>query len=744
MQTGAAKKFDPSQWISKVLKYENYLRLMSLLFVLGLLMGLSYFVYSRALYSSQALVQVKVFQNTADDKGDVVSHPLWAVRRSLLAKFNSRHFQAQVAAKAGFVSEGTSYGEMREYAFPVTNVGVLGDDFLEITTLSYYPEGVREYPKVMVEEFVRQGDEVRAQYRDTAVERYTKELVDVRKKLDSKLSTKLDFEENYKLAEINIEQENLNAVPVEIVRAKDRIEKMDQIRENFINNKEQLDVIAKLALLNRFEQLEPVTIGKMIRRSSGDSPVKLEEEYSYNTNTQVVVQPNMAEGLRPWQDIEKQKRVLEEKLAANRKIFGEQHPVITNLIIKIAELEDSLKAELEVKLKSFDLEYDQVKEKIVEMESKLPAYHAMTREYDKQRLDYNLLDKSELAWDTAHNRISQTIAGLEFGEGRRSADLQFQGFASLRDVNPLSPNKQKLIILGIVLGLGMAFGVPFLIELFDDTSATLLQLESAADMTGIGVLPLESPEDLENIVRSPALDSKAPHHLLEIFRVIRSNVVLHPGPSGMSQVVMVTSACPGEGKTTHAANLAWAFSSMGEKTLLLDCELRRGRIHRLAGVNNEWGMTALLTGKASEDMVVQSVEGVENLMVIPRGPVVPGATEILCQDRFKELMEGWRKDYDRIVMDTPPVMGLSETVPLQRLADGVIVVVKADSTARRDLVQAVDLLRKGGAHFFGLILNQIDLSKRSNHYNYFYYSANYYGQYSNFDDEDMELLEAGV
>lgn len=739
----ASNKFDPSVWISKVLKYENYLRLMCLLFVLGILMGLSYFVYSRALYSSTALVKVKVFLTTADGKGEVAHNPLWKVRREMLAQFNSRYFQAQVGAKAGFVGKNTSYGEMREYAIPSLLVGILGDDYLQIRMTSYFPEAVRDYPKVMVEEFIKREDEVNRQYREAAVDRYLKELDDVREKLDSKLSEKLDYEENYKLAEINIEQENLNAVPVEIVRSKDRIEKMDEIRKNFIENEDSLEIIEKLSLLHRFEQLEPVTIGRMVRRSPGGSPVTLQEDYvyNYNSSTNVVVQPDMAEGLRPWQEIEKKRRILVETLATQEKTFGDQHPVITKLKREIAELEDSLMAELNVKLKSFDLEYDQVKENISVMESKLPAYHKMTREFDRQRLNYDLLGKSELAWDKAHNRLSQTIAGLEFGAGRRSAELQFAGFSSLRDVNPLSPNKKKLMMLGVVMGMAMALGVPFLIEMFDDTSATLLQLEAAAGMTGIGVLPIENQTDLENIVRSPALDSKTPHHLLEIFRVIRGNVVLHPGPSGMSQVVMVTSACPGEGKTTNAANLAWAFSSMGEKTLLVDCELRRGRVHRIAKADNRHGMTALLTGKITKEEAVQSFDGAENLSVIPRGPVVPGATEILCQEYFKELMEDWREEYDRIILDTPPVLGLSETVPLQTLADGVVMVVKADSTSKRDMVSSVDLLRKGGAHFYGMILNQIDLSKRSNHYNYFYYSSYYYGDYNNVEEEEAELLE---
>ncbi|MCF6312326.1 MAG: polysaccharide biosynthesis tyrosine autokinase [Verrucomicrobiales bacterium] len=743
MEARENKTFDPSLWIAKLLQYESYLRLMCLLFVVGLLVGLAYFVYSRAIYSSKALVQIRLFSQTADEKGALRPMPVWRVRRLLLTQFRARHFQAEVGAKLGFVREGTSWGQMRDYAFPSIRVGVLDDDFLEISVLSYFPEGVRKYSKGLLELYLEKDRVVRDQYRVEAVKRYSKELEDVRKRLDVKMTAKLDFEEDYKLAEAYINLDSLNDIPVAIVQTKDRIAKMDQVRKDFLKNKERLDVLGKLSLLTRFEQLEPLIVGKLIRRSRGDKsvPIKLQEKYSYNSNTNLVVQPDMVDGLFPWQGLEKTKRLLEEKVSMQRNTFGEEHPIIKDLLSEIDELDGALETELQVKLKSFDLEYTQLQDKIALMESKLPEYHKMTREYDETRLDYALLDNSELAWDKAHARISQQISGLEFGENRRPAELEFKGFSELRDTNPISPNKRKLITMGLVLGFALAFGVPFVIELFNDTSASLQQLEESLGMSGIGVLPLESKQELENLTRASTLDSTTPHHLLEAFRVIRSNVILHPGPSGKTQVVMVTSACPSEGKTTHAANLAWAFSSMGEKTLLVDCELRRGRLHLIAKVDNSLGMTALLTGEISETEAAISIDGTENLWIIPRGPVRPGVTELLCQDRFRELMEGWRERYDRIVIDTPPVLGLSETVPLQRLADGVIIVVKADSTARRDLVQSVDFLRKGGAHFYGFILNQVDLAKRSNHYNYFYYSANYYGEYNRLEGDGVKLLD---
>jgi Mrp family chromosome partitioning ATPase len=123
--------------------------------------------------------------------------------------------------------------------------------------------------------------------------------------------------------------------------------------------------------------------------------------------------------------------------------------------------------------------------------------------------------------------------------------------------------------------------------------------------------------------------------------------------------------------------------------------------------------------------------------VIPRGPVIAGTTEILCQKRFEDLMTLFREHYDRIIVDTPPVLGLSETNTLQRVCDGVVLVVRAEATSRKDVGDAVTMLKKAGAHFFGFVLNAVDLSKGSNYFNYYYYSAAYYDDFDQrLDDDD--------
>ncbi|MCB1078343.1 MAG: CpsD/CapB family tyrosine-protein kinase, partial [Verrucomicrobiae bacterium] len=256
-------------------------------------------------------------------------------------------------------------------------------------------------------------------------------------------------------------------------------------------------------------------------------------------------------------------------------------------------------------------------------------------------------------------------------------------------------------------------------------------------LNGIGMIPLARKELLEDVHRSPAQGATVPNFLLETIRVIRSNICLRPNRNSQTQVVMVTSARPQEGKTSQAANLAWSFSSMGEKTLLLDCDLRRGRVHGFTRVSNELGMTHLLLGDCTPEQAIQPVGHRSSAFdIIPRGPVIAGTTEILCQKRFDDLIALFRQHYDRIVIDTPPVLGLSETSSLQRVCDGVVLVVRAEATSKKDVGDAVSILSKAGAHFFGFVLNAVDLSKASNYYNYYYYSAAYYDDFDDNAEDD--------
>ena len=724
-----ASKVDGSAVLRFLLGYEDFWRLMILLLTAGVLAGTCYYVFARATFSSTATIRVNQFFDSANVAQGGVRDLNYLRLRSLMDQLSSGYMILSTARELGVAGGTTTYNQVRANVIPAVRVSLLDQSHLELSVSAFDAKVVLNFPEALIRVYAEDRARLKADFRDKAIDRYIAELAEVRKKVSVQLGERLRFEEESSLASAQIELEKLSGVPVELIRNRYRLEEMDRILSVLESRGEDLGTIGKLSLLTSLPDRggDSLRSGRIVR-TTGDprsSPVSFESPETKKEFTQVVIQPDMVEGLDPWKELEKKKRSLEEEIRMTRLKFLDDHPEMLKLEEELRSVTAGLESELEVAERAFMLERDQLTEGIAKLEGKLPAYHEATKSFDQKRLDYDLLQKGQLAWDKAYEQLSKQIEGLQFGAEDGALSLEFRGFTLLRDEIPVSPSKSKLLMMGLLMGLGLAGGVPFLLRKMDSSVSDLAEFEKTLGIPGIGLIPLAEPGVLEDICRSPALGATTPNALLENFRLIRSSVLLNRSPRGEAKVVMLTSARPGEGKTTVAANVAWAFASMGDRTLLIDCDLRRGRVHGVIGKANDTGLTDFLTGKATiDDCLVQT--GMGNLSAIPRGPVVPGTTELLNTAVFSKALAGLKERFDRIVLDTPPVLGLSETAFLQHHAEGVVLVVRSSRTKRQDVEDAFNALSKLGAHFYGFVLNGVDFSKKANHYQYYYYSASYY------------------
>ncbi|WP_395747318.1 polysaccharide biosynthesis tyrosine autokinase [Prosthecobacter sp.] len=732
-QPPKAARLDGASLVRVLLSYEDHWRLMLLLFVSGLLAGLVMYVYARPTYTSTSLIRVNQYVDSSQvAQGGGKDYLLM---RTLLQQLSSGPMILEAARSLGMAGEKTTYNELRAASVPAVRIELLDQNNIEMEVSGFSPRVVRELPQALTDVYEQNKARLRNEYRDKAIKRYVDEIAVVRNKVAEQLDTRLKFEEESSLASAQIELERLSNVPVDLVRQRYRKEEMERVRTILEKQKASLGVVGQLALLTNLPKVsdDPLSSGSLVRQSSDpqSTPFSFQSPNTKSTYTQVVVQPDMVEGLEPWRDLEKKKRELEETMRLARAKYLDDHPEMIKLKEELRKVTSALDLELDVARKAFDLECARVAEKVVELESKLPAYHQATKTFDDKKLSYDLMKKGQLAWDKAYEQLSRQIELLQFGSDSGSINLEFCGFVNIRSEIPVSPSKSQLAMMGCLLGLGLAGGVPFLLGRLGSTVTSLNEFADSLGIPGIGIVPLSSPDVLEEINRSPTIGATTPNALLENFRLIRSSIILNKGPKGDARVIMVTSARPSEGKTTVAANIAWAFSSLGDRTLIIDCDLRRGRVHETTGCSNHPGMTDLLTGHATLEDCVQKSPA-DHLWLLPRGPVVPGTTELLNTPVFVKILEKLKSDYDRIILDTPPVLGLSETAFLQNHADGVVMVVKAGATPRKDTEDAFHTLGKLGAHFYGLVLNRVDFSKRTNHFNYYYYSSSYYE--SNWED----------
>lgn len=737
------KGFDIGLVIAQALGYIRHGRLMVATACIGILAGMVYYVYSIPLFEARGLVYVRAHGSPlsiADVPETVESR---VVNRAIIQEFTSKRNLLETAKRMKIVGADGAWADLVE-AVPYVSVSDLDSSHLEVVIQARNPEVVRSFISGMIDEFQRQQQVSWRQYRDNALERYAEELKALDAKAREGVKQLSALERDGKIAETSLRQTRLNELPKDLIISRELVQKMDDVQKRIDSTPEigkaSADllplpkVIEELSLLTNFEKERDVKIGDVIRRPTAGGGTPLISAGGPKMFAEVVVQPGMVDSLQPWQKLEKERRILESNILELGKQYLPEHALMKQVSENLESNERALRAELSFSRQRFQLEHEHYRRKLATLEAQLPDYHDVNERLNIDNQAYSDIEKQKTLWDKAREHLAEKLAVITFDEQRDWLEMAFQGHVSLRDDIPISPNKAKLVYLSLLLALGLSIGSATLMNVVNATASTLPQLEAVTGLKGVGIVPHTSPELLEDICRSPAIGSKVPNFLLENFRLIRSHIILHPASaSRRNQVVMVTSARPSEGKTSIAANLAWAFQSMGARTLLIDCDLRRGRVHHFTGLPNEPGLTPLLQAKCSLRDAIEKTPS-PLLDVIPRGPIVIGTTDLLVQAVFHDLITRLRGDYDQIILDTPPVLGLSETTSLQKVVDGVLMVVRAEKTPRKDVFDAATLLRKAGAHFYGLVLNDLDLNRTANYYNYYYYSSTYYEELEGSDE----------
>ncbi len=291
-----------------------------------------------------------------------------------------------------------------------------------------------------------------------------------------------------------------------------------------------------------------------------------------------------------------------------------------------------------------------------------------------------------------------------------------------RPQQPVVPNVLLNGLVGLaaalVLGLGVAVGR----EQLDRSMKTPDDLERELGLSFIGLLPAVDVDDgaIELI-----LHEKPTSGIAEAARAIRTNVMFM-SPDRPYRTVLVTSAGPSEGKTMVACCFAIAMAQAGRRVVLLDCDLRRPRLHRIFGKSQEVGITtAILEANPIVSRIAQETQ-VPRLSVVTTGPLPPNPSEIFHSEAFAKLLEGLKAQFDCVVIDSPPVTPVTDATILSASVDGTLLVVRAFQTSKDLARRAARSLGDVGAHIIGGILNSVDLNRHEYGYRYYYYQREGY------------------
>ena len=287
----------------------------------------------------------------------------------------------------------------------------------------------------------------------------------------------------------------------------------------------------------------------------------------------------------------------------------------------------------------------------------------------------------------------------------------------------IRPQVLRNTLLAVIVGLMLAVGGIFAIEFLDDT---IRDPDTVTALTGLPVLATISHHD--PLANEPITQSNPRSPISESFRSLRTNVkyasVDHP-----IRKLLITSPTPEDGKTTVSSNLAVVLAQGGSSVVLIDADLRRSRIHKAFGLENKTGITNLFVQPNLYLDGASQPAKTENLRIMTSGGTPPNPSELLGSKKMSEILKGLEETTDIILLDTPPVLTVTDAVALSSSVDGVIVVAKIGNTKQAALVKAIEQLRQVNANIMGVVINDINL--RSSRY-YYYYRNYYYDHYTEY------------
>ena len=431
--------------------------------------------------------------------------------------------------------------------------------------------------------------------------------------------------------------------------------------------------------------------------------------------------------------------------------YGEHHPRMQDLQAQIDKVQASINSEVALARRQVRDEYAGSHRLEEMLQKRLEAQKEDAYRLNEDEAQYAILrHEAELNRDL-YDALQMRLKEASVTAGLSATNITVVDRASV-PVDPVAPRKSLSLLLGLIGGLLCGTVVAYMIESVDDTLQTSEEVESVSMLASLATIPHitteagkrkhKGPEDpaaaVSHMQQLVALNSPK-SHAAEAYRGLRSSLLLS-SIDRPPRVIVVTSAFPGEGKTTTTVNTAIAFAQRGERVLLVDADLRRGSLDRVFNLDDKsYGLSSVLTQASAPRELAAPLPELPLLRVLPTGPRPPNPAEMLSSNRMEEQLRQWAMEFDRVVIDTAPVLAVSDTQAMAALADTVILVARAGMTRKRALIRARDLLWRINAPIAGVVVNDVDM-RLENFYTYRYgmYGYNYgYGYRNPRADSDI-------
>jgi capsular exopolysaccharide synthesis family protein len=429
----------------------------------------------------------------------------------------------------------------------------------------------------------------------------------------------------------------------------------------------------------------------------------------------------------------------QQRFALVKSTYGTTHPEYKKAASEVAEVEKEFDNTRNSIVSEIGVEYQQALNREQMLQKAVTETKSEWDNLNSRSFEYQQLKQEANADRTLYDELIRKIREADINAGFQNNNIRVADLAR-PSIKPVSPRIKLNILLAFLFSTLLAVGAALLLDSLDTTLRDPVEASRFLGADVIGTIPVDRPAAqlprpvsidthnsiLPEVVSKPGRNGHyGPRSSFdEAVRSLRNTILLSDF-EGRLRSIAFTSATPDEGKTTLACHLAIANADRGKRTLLVDADLRRSSVHARFGLNPREGLSNVLTGEMSWQDVVIPVEGKLNLSILPSGPGSHRAADLIGP-RLSSLLDEFAKEYDLVILDSPPLLGFAECLQIASAADGVLIVSRAGQTRRKAVAEVVSILQRLHANIVGVILNQVSRNTSAEAYSAYYDG---YGKY---------------
>jgi polysaccharide biosynthesis transport protein len=440
-------------------------------------------------------------------------------------------------------------------------------------------------------------------------------------------------------------------------------------------------------------------------------------------------------------DVQKSERIanlqdrmsaLEEKLAALKVTYTDDWPEVKKVKVSIERLKEEIKSEATEAIGSLRSEYDAAQEHEKSVQKRYLEQRGITDQQSRDQIEMAAYQQRLEAAKQNLSILQQKYREVQIAQGDKGSEVNIENYSRVPR-GAVGPPRIRNVMIAFILSLVAGIGLAFLLDFLDDTVKSLDDVDRYVHLPALAMIPASrggaklkglapmhtGPSETTALamiddVRSPIAES---------YRHLRTSLLLSSAGQP-PKTILVTSSQPSEGKTTTAINTAFMLAQTGVEVLIIDCDLRRPRLHTQFEVANSKGLTTWLSGERDLDGLLQVYAKTPNLKILTSGPVPPNPAELLGSEEMRRLLGQLSERFAHIIIDSPPAISFTDASILSTMVDGVMLVVHGGRSSRAVVRRAKQQLLDVGAHIFGVVLNNVKLEQQDYYYSGYY--SNYY------------------